>query len=230
MPIEQPRLMFDVPGGRLIFGARDLDLWAEHLTWCYRMLGVPDGATIAVQDFGNSPLSFLGSRLLMPWLDAGIAERMDGRFIGLDASSERTTLTPALLNQLTVDALVIRWEVVELLQLELRKKGVPDLSHFGMKIIVAINDEPQALATEWPNGWRRLLHIESSLILAPDCEQCGCFHLRDGIYETGGREIRNHRLAAPAHELSSGEIIPAGGCAGGGSSWRIRLEDSARGN
>ncbi len=55
------RLSFDVPGGQLLFGDGDLDVWAEHLVWCYRMLGVEDGATIAVQDYGTSPLAFLSS-------------------------------------------------------------------------------------------------------------------------------------------------------------------------
>src|SRR5271167_451039 len=119
---ENAYLLFDVPGGRLAFGDGDLDIWAEHRTWCYRMMGIADGATIAVQDFGSSPISFLGSSLLMPGLQRGVAERIDGRFICLDASAERVTLTPALLSQLSVDALVIREDVIELLSAELRKR------------------------------------------------------------------------------------------------------------
>jgi hypothetical protein len=228
--IEQSSLVFSVPGGQLSFGAHDLDGWAEHLTWCYRVLGVADGSTIAVQDFGSSPISFLGSRLLMPWLEAGIAERMGGRFICLDASTERTTLTPALLGQLAVDALVVRRDVVELLEGELRKRGLTDLSHYAMKTIVVMNDETHPSDLVWSRPWRRLLHIESALILAPECEKCGCFHLRAGIYEARGSRIRNLRLATPAYELLGGEIIPPGPCAIDNRGWRIRFRDRERGN
>ena len=115
MRTEKARLIFDVPDGRLCFADGDLDTWAEHLTWCYRLMGVEEGATIAVQDFGSSPLSFLGSALLMPGLARGVAERLGGRFVGLDASPERVTLTPAVLDQLAVDVLVVRSSVADLL-------------------------------------------------------------------------------------------------------------------
>ncbi len=142
MATENAYLFFDVPGGRLAFGDGDLDIWAEHLAWCYRMMGVGDGATVAVQDFGSSPISFLGSSLLMPGLRRGVAERIDGRFICLDASAERVTLTPALLAQLDVDALVIREDMLELLSAELDKRGFPALAQRSMKTIVVFGDEP----------------------------------------------------------------------------------------
>jgi hypothetical protein len=227
---EQPYLSFDVPGGRLDFGTGELDGWAEHLTWCYRMLGVEDGATIAVQDFGTSPLSFLGSRLLMPWLGAGIAERMGGRFICLDASAERITLTPALMTQLAIDALVIRRDVVELLEAELLKKGLGDLAHQAMKTIVVVNGEPHGVDSAGPQPWSRLLHIENALILAPECARCGCFHLREGVYEAAGRRIHNLRIAVPPYELHSGTIVPPSFCATGNRDWGIQFSDRARGS
>src|SRR5208282_6082088 len=170
VPTENPYLCFDVPGGRLAFGAGDLDIWAEHLAWCYRMMGIPDGATIAVQDFGSSPISFLGSSLLMPGLRRGVAERIDGRFICLDASAERVTLTPALLAQLKVDALVVRNDIVELLAAELRKKGSAEVATQAMKTtIVVFGDEPPALNPTVTQPWRHLMHVERALLLAPEC-------------------------------------------------------------
>jgi hypothetical protein len=226
---EQSQLSFDVPGGRLTFGTGELDGWAEHLTWCYRMLGVVDGATIAVQDFGSSPLSFLGSRLLMPWLGSGIAERISGRFICLDASAERITLTPALMTQLAIDAFVIRRDVVELLEGELLKRGLTDLAHQKMKTIVVVNDEPQGADPAESKSRFRLLHIESALILAPQCASCGCFHLREGVYETMGQRIHNLRLAVPPYELHWGVIIPPSSCSIENRDWCVRLPSQAGG-
>jgi len=222
-------LLFDVPGGRLSFGAGELDVWAEHVEWCYRMMGVADGATIAVQDFGCSPLSFLGSSLLMPGLERGVAERIGGRFICLDASGERVTLSPALLGQLAVDALVIRDDVIDLLDAELRKKGSVEMARRATRTIVVFGDEPAGPKAGRPAPWRHLLHVESALLLAPQCAQCGCFHLRDGFYEVDGRGIRNLRRTAPPYQLRSGDLLAPHGCAAGSRDWCIRLPISAGG-
>ncbi len=228
MPTENANVFFEVPGGRLSFGNGDLDVWAEHLTWCYRMMGIADGATIAVQDFGSSPISFLGSSLLMPGLRRGVAERIDGRFICLDASAERVTLTPALLAQLAVDALVIRDDIIELLAAELRKKGSAELAQHAMKTIVVFGDEP-ALNPTRAQPWRHLMHVERALLLAPECAECGCLHLRGGFYEVDGATIRNLKLAVPPYDLSRGELIPAGRCAAGPHDWGIQLPIRRRG-
>lgn len=221
MPTDNAYLSFDVPGGRLAFGDGDLDIWAEHLAWCYRMMGIPDGATIAVQDFGSSPISFLGSSLLMPGLRRGVAERIGGRFICLDASAERVTLTPALLAQLPVDALVIREDVLELLSAELHKKGTAALAERTMKTIVVFGDEPSPFNPARLQPSRHFMHVESGLLLAPQCVQCDCFHLREGFYQVDGRTIRNLRLAAPAYDLSRGQLFPPSHCSAGIRDWCI---------
>ncbi len=230
MPTDSAYLLFDLPGGRLAFGDGDLDVWAEHLTWCYRMMGIPDGATIAVQDFGSSPISFLGSSLLMPGLQRGVAERIDGRFICLDASAERVTLTPALLSQLSVDALVIREDVVELLSAELRKREFVALAKRPMKTIVVFGDEPPSFTPNRPAPWRHLTHVESTLLLAPQCVTCDCFHLRQGFYEVDGRIIRNLRLTAPPCDVPRGELFPPSHCAAGILDWCIGSSPRGRGN
>ncbi len=229
MPTENPYLLFDVPGGRLAFGDGDLDIWAEHLAWCYRMMGIADGATIAVQDFGSSPISFLGSSLLMPGLQRGVAERIEGRFICLDASAERVTLTPALLAQLAVDALVIREDVLELLSAELHKKGFAALAQRAMKTIVVFGDEPPALNPGRLQPSRHLMHVESALLLAPQCVKCECFHLREGFYQVDGRIIRNLRLPAPAYDLPRGELFSPSHCAAGIGDWCIGWSARERG-
>jgi hypothetical protein len=220
---DSASIFFDVPGGRLCFANGDLDVWAEHLTWCYRMMGVKDGATIATQDFGSSPVSFLGSKLLMPGLRRGVAERIDGRFICLDASAERVTLTPALLAQLPVDALVVRADIVELLAAELRKKGSADLARHLMKTIVVFGEDAPALNPARAKPWRHLMHIERSLLLAPECADCGCLHLRAGFYDVDGGTIRNLKLDLPPYDLARGELMPPGRCAASPDDWTIQL-------
>jgi len=217
---EKARLIFDVPDGRLCFADGDLDTWAEHLTWCYRLMGVEEGATIAVQDFGSSPLSFLGSALLMPGLERGVAERLGGRFVGLDASPERVTLTPAVLDQLTVDVLVVRSSVADLLH-EMSQRAHRGVARTPTRTIVAFRDDQPAPARVAP--WRYLLQIESALLLAPECSSCRRFHLRAGFYALREGVVRNSRLrSARPYRLQGAEELEPGRCSAGPDDWYIR--------
>ncbi len=182
------RISFEVPGGELRFADGDLDTWAEHLAWCYRLLGIADGATIAVQDFGTSPLAYLGSSLLMPTLEAGIAERLNARVICLDASAERVVLTPEVIRQVDPDVLIVRADVLGLL-LDAAKRACIDLTALGgLTIVAALGAQPVPRA---PGRWRRLLHDPPSLLLAPECVHCGCFHLRAGVYSLADGRVEN---------------------------------------
>lgn len=184
-------VVFDVPGGTLRFGEGALDEWAQHLEWCYRVLGIEDGATIAVQDFGTSPLSYLGSSLLMPTLERGVAELMDARLISLDASAERVVITPDAIRQVEPDVLVVRGDVFGLLLDGAKRMGV-NIARRVERIVVAVGEDTMPL----PAGeWERILHVERTLLLAPECPDCGCFHLREGVYRVDDGEIHNLRLA-----------------------------------
>ncbi len=225
MRTEKARLIFDVPDGRLCFADGDLDTWAEHLTWCYRLMGVEEGATIAVQDFGSSPLSFLGSALLMPRLARGVAERLGGRFVGLDASPERVTLTPAVLDQLAVDVLVVRSSVADLLH-EMSQRAHRGVERRTTRTIVAFRDDQPASVRAVP--WRYLLQIESALLLAPECPSCRRFHLRAGFYALRDGVVRNSRLrSARPYRLQGAEVLEPGRCSAGPDDWYIRYPGRA---
>ena len=214
MPAAETRLLFDVPNGRLVFSAEALDAWAEHLAWCYELMGVKRGATIAVQDFGGSPISFLGSALLMPGLGRGVAERLGGRFIGLDASAERVTLTPAVLDQVAVDVLVVRADVAALLAAEIGKKGRNGSGSSHVRTVVAFSDEDPPPARGSGAPWRYFLHVPSSMLMAPQCSACGYFHLRAGVYRLDGAEVSNLLYDnAPAWRLPTSWSQTPGGCA-----------------
>jgi len=225
MRTETADLIFDVPDGRLCFAQGDLDIWAEHLTWCYRLMGVGEGATIAVQDFGSSPLSFLGSALLMPNLTRGVAERLGGRFVGLDASPERVALTPAVLAQLRVDVVVVRSSVADLLH-EMSQRAHPDMERATARTVVVFRDDEPLPARTMP--WRHLLHVESALLLAPECASCGRFHLRRGFYEPRGNVVRNLRLSsARPYRLQGAEVVEPGHCQAGPDDWCVRYSVTA---
>lgn len=212
MPGRDANLFFDVPGATLRFSSSDLEQWAEHLAWCYGVLGLRSGCTLAVQDFGNSPLSFLGSAMLMPGLERGVAEHLRGRFICLDASAERVTLTPALLTQVTVDALVVRADVMGLLDAELAKKarGREQMQKMPQIVVALGLDDPS------PHGDSRSLHYllnePAKMLMAPQCPSCGVFHLRGGFYDSDGPTIHNLRYDCEPFEVSGAEILIRGFC------------------
>ncbi|MBI5309417.1 MAG: hypothetical protein HZB14_00070 [Actinobacteria bacterium] len=196
MSVAATRITFASPDGELNFADGDLDRWAEHLVWCYSLIGVAEGSTIAVQDFGTSPLAYLGSKLLMPTLTAGVAERLDARIICLDASPDRIVLTPEVVRQVTPDVLIVRADILALLLDGSSRAGVDLTAVPGLSLVVVLGGESPPL----PAGdFRRLLHCESSLLMAPQCTLCGCFHLREGVYELRGGTIHNlvHADAVP---------------------------------
>jgi hypothetical protein len=214
-------LSFAVPDGRLEFASGELDRWAEHLAWCYRLLGVHDGDTVAVQDFGPSPLAFLGSSLVTPLLEAGVAERLTARVVCLDASHERVALTPRLLAQMRPDVLVVRSSAVALLLAAASEAGVASITNAFCVIVAVTEDEPPpALGADW----RLLLAVERSLLLAPSCGACGRFHLRAGRYDFDGETARalGARGAAP-YAFRTLLDSRRGGCAAGPEDWRLRL-------
>lgn len=217
--MAEPAVVIDLPEGELAFGEGELDVWAEHLAWCYRLLGVEDGETVAVQDFGSSPLSFLGSALLTPTLAAGVAELLGGRTICLDASHERLLLTGAVLEQLRPDVLVVRADVAGALLGMLDDAGQDLTSRPPPWVVVAAE-------AGWPplpgRHWRRLLCAEATLLLAPECPDCRCFHLREGLYDLQGSEARNLRMPSlDPHPLRLAEAARRG-CRAGERDWLVR--------
>jgi hypothetical protein len=216
-------LSFVVPEGRLDFSPEGLDPWAEHLVWCYRLLGVREGSTIAVQDFGPSPLSFLASRLVTPFLEAGVAERLGGRAICLDASRERVALTTSLLAQIRPDVLVVRGEIAGLLLAAARAQRL-DLSAGGAtQLVLAVCEEERVGTLE--GAWRRLLLVERAMLFAPLCERCGHFHLRARRYKFDGTTAQALGPAEFApytfRQLSSSR---QGGCPEGPDDLRVHLD------
>lgn len=217
-----PTAVIDASGGALAFGEGELDAWARHLAWCYRLLGVDAGETIALQDFGSSPLSFLSSTQLTPTLEAGVDELLGVRTVYLDASQERLALTGAVLEQARPDVLVVRADVTGALHGVLAYQGLDLRSGPPPRVVVATEDG-------WPPlpapHWRRLLCAERSLLLAPECSACGCFHICEALYELAGQEVRN--LLMPTlepHPLRLAEPARRG-CPAGERDWLVRLSE-----
>ncbi len=220
---QSQALSFVVPDGRLAFGPGQLDPWAEHLAWCYRLLGVREGDVVAVQDFGPSPLSFLASSLVTPLLEAGVAERLHGRAICLDASRERAALTPSLLLQVRPDVLVVRGEVAGLLAAAARGQGLDLAAGGSTRLVLAVSEDVSVGSLD--GEWRRLLLVERALLVAPLCGRCGHFHLRARRYGLDGAVAQ--ALLPPRVEpyafrrlVSSSE----GGCPEGPDDWRVQLD------
>jgi hypothetical protein len=180
MQSEHKVLSFGLPDGRIELRQGELDKWAEHLTWCYQLAGVQTDATIGVVDFGTSPIAFLGSRLLMPTLEAGVAERLPGRIICLDASRERVALVPSILSRVALDVLVIREEMIPVLLSYCKEAGT---TLDNLKIIRSFNFGLRRAPSDlMPLSGSRLLMIEETMLMAPQCVICGALHLRASHY------------------------------------------------
>ena len=218
-------ISFALPDGRLDLHARELDRWAEHLTAVYRALGVQEGAGIGIVDFGSSPVAFLASRLITAGLERGVAERLPGTVICLDASRERVALVPSILQQVQIDVLVVRSEVVPLLVAILRDSGEAIAARLPL---VTVDLDARAWEQPLPSpGWRRLLVVERSLLIAPECGACRSFHLDPDRYRV---DVERATVSAAGTDLH--QTLPArarlvrGGCADEPGSWRILGPDA----
>jgi hypothetical protein len=225
MRSEGPILSFGLPEGRLELCAADLVRWAEHLVWCYRLMGVAPGSTIGVVDFGVSPTAFLGSRLLTPTLEAGVAELLPGRVICLDASRERVALIPSILSQVRFDVLIVREEVAPVLAAYCREAGSSLDDLLVVTAFGAVARDSRAAAPF--RNHRRMLMIESDMLLAPQCQRCGRLHLRQSVYERAasgdGVIVRATGKAAPLpHSLA----LDGRGCPDGSADWLISLPEA----
>ncbi len=225
MRSEGLTLSFGLPEGRLELHAADLAQWAEHLVWCYRLMGVAPGSTIGVVDFGVSPTAFLGSRLLTPMLDAGVAERLPGRVICLDASRERVALIPSILSQVGFDVLVVREEVAPVLATYCREAGS---SLDDLLVVIAFGAVARDAQAAPPfRNHRRMLMIESDMLLAPQCQRCGHLHLRQSVYRRAapgdGVIVRASGKATP---LPRGLAFDGQGCENGSADWLISLPEA----
>jgi hypothetical protein len=192
-----PVISFALPDGQLRFGIGDLDPWAEHLTWCFNFLGVRSGATIGVLDFGASPVSFLGSRLLTPGLVSGVAERLPATVICLDGSRERVALVPRILDQVSFDVLVVRDELRTFLLETCRDDGVR-LDDF--LLISTLGTGLRGWDQPWILGWRRIVVAEATMLLAPECNHCRAFHIRGARYSVDPVERTITALGTQWHQ------------------------------
>lgn len=222
MRTDGPVLSFGMPDGRLELRAGELDRWAEHVTWCLRMMGVQPYATIGVVDFGTSPVAFLGSRLLTPALEAGVAERLPGRIICLDASRERVALVPHILSQVALDVLVVRDEVTPALLSYCREAGV---SLDDILVITTFAFGARDGAGNHPfRKWRRMLVEESSMLMAPECPACGALHLRHSHYTVGpSGDTVFVREMVEEQRLPDSFRTRSTGCPAGKDDWLIPL-------
>lgn len=213
-------ILVGTPGNALCLTIDELGDWAEHISWCYRFLGIEEGATIAVQDFGASPLALLATSLFLPIGGGGVAERLNGKVICLDASAEKVILTPAALRQVRPDALVIREDMAPLLLEQANRDGV---RFENMRLVLVVSDERSA-AVPAP-GWDLLLVVGESLLLAPGCGVCRHFHLREGVYAVAdGYVVNLHYPDATPHRAAWRGGTAKQGCPTRPGDWLLPID------
>lgn len=108
--------------------------------------------------------------------------------------------------------LIVRAEVYGLLVSELARKNI-DLHARGIRMILALSDRDPIPPRGAMAPWRYLLHVESSMLIAPECPVCGCFHLRAGFYGVENGAIWNLQMSGvPPCRLRGADFMPADHC------------------
>ncbi len=181
---EKPQLMVQVGEGWPLYWAfqrRDLQRMAHVLAYCWQRLGVRPGHTVAIYDYGTSPLVMFASGAYTPYLEAGASDLLGCTTVCNDGLPEMALRALHLLKYLLPSFLFLGEEGAEALAQSVRSSHT-SLAGLTEMAVLAFDERP--LSQGEINGWRRVLGVpvaqllrsDLCLFLAPPCPKGLGFH------------------------------------------------------
>lgn len=185
-------------------GRSDLQRYAEALSRCWRVLGLRRGDTVAIFDYGSSPLSYLASSLFTPYLSRGAADLLGCVPICNDGVSTMSARAIQILKFVRPRLLFVRADVLSPFVAEAQKQGVR-LPDYVEGLAVGENEGvlPQDARENFEHRLgvplHRLSRVDAAMFLAVECPTCRFFHTWADLYHV---ELLDENLSVP---VSSGQ-------------------------
>jgi hypothetical protein len=161
--------------------------YAEALRRCWSVLGLGKGDSVAIFDFGTSPISYLASSGFTPYLGNGAADALGCLPICNDGVANMSPRAVEILKFVRPRAMFIRRDCLYPFTVEVeRQLGV--LSDYVETVVVAENEgslsphEQVLYARRLGVPVLRLLRIDAALFLAIECPDCRLFHTWEDLY------------------------------------------------
>jgi hypothetical protein len=237
-PGDRPTLSFqlEVPEEPVVWiGAEPAEVyaWSMALEQSLRLWGLGPGDTLALFDYGSSPLVLLSSSAYLPYLGQGAAQRLGVTTVCCDGVANAADRMAETVEMLDPAAIVLRAELVVPLAGALRRRGVRLRCRWvalccseGAPRRVEAHACEQALQVPT----RRVLRADAAFVLAPECPTCDRFHLDSDLYrlETVQGAVTVTTLFArrcPSHRYLLGAAgADSPGCPAAPDSWRVRWD------
>lgn len=165
----------------------DLKGYAEALTRCWSLLGLGKGDTVAIFDYGTSPLSYLASSTFTPYLGRGAADTLGCLPICNDGVANMSHRAVEILKFVRPRVLFIRADCLEPLAMEIERQ-LPRLADYTKALVVAENEGLLSKGDQNAYEGRlgvpvyRLLRIDVAMFLAVECPKCRLLHNWQDLY------------------------------------------------
>lgn len=235
---ERPKLSFqlEVPQQPAVWVGADPEevaAWSTSLEQSLRLWGLAPGDTLALFDYGSSPLVFLSSSAYLPYLGQGAAQRLGATTVCGDGTASGADRMAETVQMLDPAAIVIRSDLVGAFAAALRRRGTT-LRCRWVALCCPDGAPRRAEAEECERvlrvPTRRVMRADAAFVLAPECPACQQFHLDAGLYriETVSGAVTVTTLFArrcPAHRYRLGAAgAGAPSCPAAPSSWCLRWD------
>lgn len=168
------------------FSRHDLEAYAGVMSDAWCQIGVRADDRVAIYDYGSSPVTYLSSRVISPYLRQGAADRAGAVVICNDGLPELVDRCWHLLTYVQPQVLFMRCDNVDpFLRLLTRRGGWP--APAPRQVVVSGNEEwPGAREiSAWERGLgapvRRLARADLAMWLALECS-AGRVHLDSDHY------------------------------------------------
>jgi phenylacetate-coenzyme A ligase PaaK-like adenylate-forming protein len=205
-PLVALQLEYDTEAPLYVgFGAGELRGYAEALRRCWSLLGLGQGDSVGIFDYGTSPVSYLASSAFTPYLRRGAADALRCLPVCNDGGANMSERAVEIVKFVRPRVLFVRADCLHPFALEIEKQSL-DLSAHIAALVAAENEAllPQAEREMYERRLGvpiyRMLRIDAAMFLAVECPQCRLLHSWHDLYLV-------ESLAGPAGDEDSVSLV-----------------------
>ena len=211
----------------------ELDRWDAVVARLWQRWGTARGETIALFEYGSSPLVLLASSGYVGYLRRGAADRLGLNAVCNDGVAAMADRMVTIIETLKPSMLVIRRDLVVPLATALEASGAKLTGRIRWIAITEVEGaisraDAEKLSTRFGVPVRRILRCDAAFLLAGECPNCRAFHL-DSVYRAearGGHVVITSKFAkaCPVVGFDLGDaMLHHGGCNAEPRAQRIEL-------
>ena len=167
--------------------AQDLSQYAEALRRCWSLFGIEKGDRVAIFDYGTSPVSYLASSIFTPYLRRGAADLLGCLAICNDGAANLSRRAVDVVRTVRPRVLFVRTDCLYPFSTEVTRSSLTLSSY--VDALVAVENEATLSGTDRESYQTtlgvpiyRLVRADAAMFLAPECPQCGLFHVWPDLY------------------------------------------------